>query len=126
MDGEPSQVSPAVSTTPEPEALREEIEATRQELGDTVEALAQKADVKAQAREQIEQTKAQVTERIETTKEAVGAKTDEILGKAREASPDAALSAASGAAQKSRENPLPLAAVAAFAVGFLAGRITSR
>jgi uncharacterized protein DUF3618 len=37
------------SRTPEEEALAEEIEHTRQQLGDTVEALAAKADVKARA-----------------------------------------------------------------------------
>jgi len=42
----------------DPERIRAEIEATRQELGDTVEALAAKADVKAHARERIDRTKA--------------------------------------------------------------------
>jgi len=42
----------------DPEQIRAQIEATRQELGDTVEALAAKADVKAHARERIERTKA--------------------------------------------------------------------
>jgi hypothetical protein len=48
-----------MSTDPtDPEQIRAEIEATRQELGDTVEALAAKADVKAHARERIERMKA--------------------------------------------------------------------
>jgi hypothetical protein len=50
-----------VSTAKDPEEIRDEIEATRQELGDTVEALAAKADVKAIAHEKIESTKASVT-----------------------------------------------------------------
>jgi len=42
----------------DPEQIREEIEATRRELGDTVEALAAKADVKAHVRKRVECTKA--------------------------------------------------------------------
>jgi Protein of unknown function (DUF3618) len=49
-----------VSTAKDPEQIREEIEETRQELGDTVEALAAKADVKAQVHRQVESTKASV------------------------------------------------------------------
>jgi len=126
MDGEPSPGGTEVSTPQDPEALREQIASTREELGDTVEALAHKADVKAQAREQVEQTKAQVSEKVDQTREAVGAKADDLLGRAREVSPETARSAASTAAQKSRENPLPVAALGAFAIGFIAGRISSR
>jgi hypothetical protein len=49
-----------VSTAKDPEQIREEIDATRQELGDTVEALAAKADVKAQVHRQVQSTKASV------------------------------------------------------------------
>src|SRR6202012_6228152 len=42
----------------DPAQIREEIEATRRELGDTVEALAAKTDVKAHVRDRVEQTKA--------------------------------------------------------------------
>jgi hypothetical protein len=37
----------------DPEVIREQIEATRAELGETVEALAAKADVKAQVKEKV-------------------------------------------------------------------------
>jgi type VI protein secretion system component VasF len=47
-----------VTDSKDPDQIRQEIEATRQELGDTVEALASKTDVKAHARERIERTKA--------------------------------------------------------------------
>jgi ElaB/YqjD/DUF883 family membrane-anchored ribosome-binding protein len=99
----------------DPAQIQREIEQTREELGNTVEALAQKTDVKAQAKQKVEETKAAVTE-----------KTEELLGKAREASPDGAAAAANQASQKARENPLPVAAVGAFLAGFLAGRITKR
>ena len=43
-----------------PEALREQIEQTREELGDTVEALSAKADVKGQVKEKVDERKAQL------------------------------------------------------------------
>lgn len=44
-------------TPGEREALLEQIEETREELGATVEALAQKADIKAQVHEKVEERK---------------------------------------------------------------------
>jgi DNA-binding XRE family transcriptional regulator len=58
MGEDPRTAGPPVGATQDPEQIREQIEATRQELGDTVEALAAKADVKKHARERIERTKA--------------------------------------------------------------------
>jgi hypothetical protein len=57
---------------------------------------------------------------------SVGAKKEELLGKAKEASPDSAAKVATQASQKAGENPLPLAAIGPFAFGFLAGRVTKR
>ena len=107
--------APAQSTPDNPAEMREEIERTRQDLGDTVAALAEKTDVKAQAKRKVQETKATVVDRK-----------NELVGKAKEASPASASSAATQASQKARENPLPLAALGAFAAGFLAGRITKR
>jgi DNA-binding XRE family transcriptional regulator len=115
MGEDPSTASAPVTSSEHPEQIREEIEATREELGETVAALAQKADVKAQAKQKIEGAKASVSE-----------KKDELLGRAREASPDSAATAASDVSRKARENPLPLAAAGAFAIGFLAGRRSAR
>ena len=61
---------------------------------------------------------------LESTKASASAKKDELLGKAREASPDSATSAVAATSKKARENPLPVAAAGAFAFGFLAGRLT--
>jgi Protein of unknown function (DUF3618) len=41
--------------TREPEQIREEIEDTREELGDTVAALAEKSDIRAHARKKLEE-----------------------------------------------------------------------
>jgi ElaB/YqjD/DUF883 family membrane-anchored ribosome-binding protein len=95
----------------DPEQIRVEIEATREEMGDTVEALAAKADVKSRVREKVDQTKQSAAEK---------------LGKARDASPDSVSSSASQATQKAKQNPVPVAAVGAFAGGFLLGRLTKR
>ncbi len=49
MGEEPGTVGAPIEAAKDPEQIREEIEATRRELGDTVEALAAKTDVKAHA-----------------------------------------------------------------------------
>jgi len=113
MGQDPSPGSAPVTEAQDPEQIQREIERTRAELGDTVEALTEKADVKAQAKQKIDQTKASITE-----------KKDELLGKAKEASPETVSAGAVQASRKARENPLPLVAGAAFVFGFLAGRIT--
>jgi Protein of unknown function (DUF3618) len=98
-----------------PEEIRADIERTRRELGDTAAAVAAKADVKAQAKAKADETKQRATE-----------KKDELLGKAKEASPDSAGQFAGQAATTAKDNPLPLAAGAAFVAGFLLGRLTRR
>jgi ElaB/YqjD/DUF883 family membrane-anchored ribosome-binding protein len=115
MGKNPSATGTPVTDSEHPEQLQEEIDTTRQELGDTVAALSEKADVKAQAKRKLEDTKESVTD-----------KKDEMVGKARQASPAAAVSAASNASQTARENPVPVALAGAFAAGFLAGRILRR
>jgi ElaB/YqjD/DUF883 family membrane-anchored ribosome-binding protein len=105
----------AVTDPQDPAQLERDIQRTRQELGDTVEALAEKTDVKAQAKRKLDQTKASVSE-----------KTEQLLDKAKEASPDSAATAATQASHVARDNPLALAAGAAFVFGFLIGRVTKR
>jgi ElaB/YqjD/DUF883 family membrane-anchored ribosome-binding protein len=111
MGKDPGAGRAGVTDPQDPEQIQRDIEETRGELGDTVEALAEKADLKAQAREKIEATKASVAE-----------KKEELLAKAKQASPDGAASVSTQASKKARENPLPLVAAGAFALGFLAGR----
>jgi hypothetical protein len=104
----------AMSGTRDPEQIRREIEETRAELGDTVAAMAHKTDVKAQAKE-----------RLDHAKDTVAGKREAFVGKAKEISPDAAVSAATDMSHKARRNPLPLAVSGAFAIGFLVGRIAT-
>jgi hypothetical protein len=112
MGEEPGTARTSVATdAKDPERLREEIEATRLELGDTVEALAYKADVKSRMRDKIASAKASATQR---------------LGKAREAPPDSVSSGGTHVALKAKENPVPLGVAGAFVGGFLLGRLTKR
>ena len=111
-----SGTAPSSEQPPEdPAQLREDIERTRQDLGDTVAALAEKTDVKTRAKEKVSEVKQNVTE-----------KRTELMGKARDSSPDSANSAAVQVRTKAQENPIPTAALAAFVGGFLFGRITKR
>jgi hypothetical protein len=115
MGEDPRTAGTAVTESSDPEQIRQEIEATREELGDTVAALAAKADVKTQAKQKIEDTKA-----------TIGGKKDQLLGRAKEASPESASTAAGQVSVKARENPVPVAAAGAFAFGFLAGWVMRR
>lgn len=60
--------------------LREGIEQTRKDLGDTVDALVAKTDVKGRAQEQVRQVKATAQERLQTAR----GKAEEIGAQARQ------------------------------------------
>ena len=79
-----------------PEHIEAEIEATREELGDTVAELADKADVKKQAKRKATEARAKAT-----------AKQDELR-------------------RKAAENPVQAAAIGAFVGGLLLGWILAR
>jgi hypothetical protein len=51
-----------------PDQIREEIEDTREELGDTVAAVAAKTDVKAQAQAKVDDVKTQAAAKADETK----------------------------------------------------------
>ncbi len=77
--------------------------------------------------------RAQARHRLEKTKAYVNAKKNKLLGngedsfgKATEASSDSAASGANQAAQKTRKNPVPFAAISAFALGWAVGRRSRR
>jgi len=92
----PGQTRSAEQGTRDPAEIREEIEDTREELGETVAAVAEKTDVKRQAQ----------------------AKKDELKGRATEK--------ASEARAKAQENPVPLAIGGAFVAGLMLGRMLWR
>ena len=68
----------------EPAAIREAIEDTRQEMGETLQQLAEKADVKGRAKEWAAEKKDAVTEKLGDAKDAA---TDK-LGQAKGAATD--------------------------------------
>jgi ElaB/YqjD/DUF883 family membrane-anchored ribosome-binding protein len=111
MGQDESQVrTPVENEQKSPEEIRQEIEETRQDLGDTAAALAAKTDVKARAKEKVEGVKHTIAEK----KESFGTTGDGSPGPAAQIK------------TKAQENPIPTAAIAAFVGGFLLGRITSR
>jgi gas vesicle protein len=90
----------------EPTEIREEIEQTRTEMGDTVEALGHKADVKGRAKDNITDKRDRLKERI------TGATPDS----------DEVKDGAKRAVGVAQENPLGLA-IGSLAVGFVAGML---
>jgi Protein of unknown function (DUF3618) len=64
------------------EALVEEINRTREELGDTVQALAAKADVKARAQQRAAEVSGQLKGRLAGLKQDLGSRVGQLTGKA--------------------------------------------
>ena len=95
----------------EPSQIRQEIEETRAEMGDTVDALTYKADVKTRVKESISDKRERLIEQVQGTK-----------GKVGEATPDGrqVKEGAQQAVGVAQENPLGLA-IGGLAAGFLAG-----
>lgn len=93
--------------------IRQEIEETRAEMGDTVDALAYKADVKGRVKESIADKRDRLVEQIQGTKARVGGAApdaDQVKEGAREVV---------GVAE---ENPIGLA-IGGLAAGFLVGMV---
>lgn len=108
--------------TRDPAEIREEIEETRGELGETVAAVAEKTDVKKQAQDKKDELKEQASAKAEEAK----AKAQELGEKAKQAAPDSAGEGVAQAQRFAQENPLPVAAAGAFLAGLLLGRMLYR
>jgi phage tail protein X len=95
----------------EPSQIRQEIEETRAEMGDTVDALAYKTDVKTRVKESISDKRERLIHQVQGTTHKVG-----------EATPDGhqVKEGAQQAVGIAQENPLGLA-VGGLAAGFLVG-----
>ncbi|MFL5738556.1 MAG: DUF3618 domain-containing protein [Actinomycetota bacterium] len=112
----------------EPDAIRAEIAATRQRMGDAVEALAYKTDVKARARDKIDEVREIVSTATESFVESVREPLDAETRKEGASMSTNASSSTSSASSEGWEdeggllkrNPLVVAFGAA-AIGFLAG-----
>lgn len=97
----------------EPSQIRQEIEETRAEMGDTVDALAYKTDVKTRVKESFADKRERLIEQVHGTKDRVG-----------EATPDGhqVKEGAQQAVGLAQENPIGLA-IGGVAAGFLAGML---
>jgi ElaB/YqjD/DUF883 family membrane-anchored ribosome-binding protein len=117
MSAEDKAGSHAAGTeeTRTPEQIRDDIEKTRGDLGDTVEALASKTDVKGQAKQRVDEIKSNLQ-----------TKREELTGKARQATPATARDSGQQIVTRIKENPAPAALGGAALVGFLLGRLTGR
>jgi hypothetical protein len=95
----------------EPSQIREEIEETRAEMGDTVDALAYKTDVKTRVKESFADKRERLISQVQGTTHKVG-----------EATPDGqqVKEGAQQAVGVAQENPIGLA-LGGLAAGFLAG-----
>ena len=94
------------------QALREEIERTREHLGESVEALVAKADVKAQAQEKARQ----LTELLKSTAAQGRERAATAAASISKSTPEPVKEAASNAGAATRQNRGPLAAAASAAV----------
>lgn len=97
----------------EPSQIRQEIEETRAEMGDTVDALAYKTDVKTRVKESFADKRERLIEQVQGTTHRVG-----------EATPDGqqVKEGAQQAVGVAQENPIGLA-VGGLAAGFLVGML---
>ena len=95
----------------DPDAIRQQIEQTRDRMGETVEAIGYKADVPSRAKEK-------VSGRVQSVKESIVGAADS-LNESTPSTGDVKQAARRGAGM-AQENPLGLA-VGAIAAGFLAG-----
>jgi hypothetical protein len=110
----------------DPDAIRQDIEQTRAEMGETVEAIGYKADVPSRAKdavsEKVENVKSKVSDTATRAKEAVTGTTSQVSSRVADATPSSGQvkQQARRTAGLAKENPLGLA-IGAAALGFLAG-----
>jgi hypothetical protein len=105
-----------------PDQVRDEIEQTRRELGDTAAALAEKADVKAQARRAADNARQTVVAEAQNLKTSVTDKASQTTGSIASATPDSAGEGARRVRTIVRENRPVALGLTALVAGFLLGR----
>ena len=108
----------------DPDAIRREIEQTRERMGETVEALGYKADVPSRTKEKVTGTVTGVKDKIIGAKDSVTDSVSGAAGSVNESTPSAGdvKQGAKQAASVAQENPLGLA-IGSIAIGFLAGML---
>jgi gas vesicle protein len=108
----------------DPEAIRRDIEHTRERMGDTVEAIGYRADVPGRAKEKVGSTLTGVKERVVGTADDMRDRVSGAGDGISQATPSTGdiKHAARRGASIAQENPLGLA-LGSVAVGFLAGML---
>jgi len=108
----------------DPDRIRREIEATREEMGETVDTLSYKADVKTRARDSIQEKKESAKESLMGTKDSIKSKVVGTTDRVGDAAPDReqVRQNARQAVGIAQENPLGLA-VGSIAAGFIVGML---
>jgi ElaB/YqjD/DUF883 family membrane-anchored ribosome-binding protein len=113
-------------STRDPEEIEQEIDQTREELGDTVAAVTEKADVKKQAKAKASGAKETATAKKDAAKQKAAATKEQITSKAKEVTPDSADAGMQRAQHLARENPVPvmvgIAAFGGFVLGWALGK----
>lgn len=106
----------------DPSRIREEIEATRERMGDTVEAIGYRADVPSRMKENIAEKVGSVKDKISGGMDAVKSRLGGLKGNVSDAVPsrDDVKRATSRAVDIARDNPLGLV-LGGVALGFMAG-----
>jgi ElaB/YqjD/DUF883 family membrane-anchored ribosome-binding protein len=102
----PSKSAPSApdpSREKDPERIREGIEQTREELGETVEALAAKTDIKAQAKRRADESKQALRKHQQHAQEKASA----VRERMSNATPEDAKEIAGQAAAAAERRPLP-------------------
>ncbi|KOU95654.1 MULTISPECIES: DUF3618 domain-containing protein [unclassified Streptomyces] len=107
------------SASSSPAELRDQVERTRDELGQTIEALAGKADIKAQAKEKSAAVKGQAVERAAMVADQIRQKREQAAQLVKNKTPDPLRERAGHAATVARANRIPLLAVGATVVALL-------
>jgi hypothetical protein len=119
-----SSLTPGDAAPDTLQALTDEIERTRAELGETVEALAAKADVKARAQEKAADARRAIMDAGSQVKDQVTNGTAQAAATIWNAAPEPVQRAAKRAADSARQRraPLAMAAGAALLAGWLIAR----
>ncbi|MEU8779802.1 DUF3618 domain-containing protein [Streptomyces sp. NPDC048606] len=98
---------------PTPAELHDQVERTRDELGQTVEALAAKADIKAQAKEKTAAAKDRAAQKAALVSDRIRERAGQAAQLVKDRAPDPLLEKAGRAATAARANRSPLLAVGA-------------
>lgn len=105
----------------DPEQIKEEIEQTRGELGDTVAAVTEKADVKKQAKGKVAGAKKKAAMKKNAAKQKATETKEQATAKAKEVTPESAGAGVEQAQHAARKNPVPLMVGLGVAAGFVLG-----